>query len=770
MFKSESQTLFDFFNSAGVAYYIPYYQRQYSWDTENVDKMLDDLSDGVRKICNQNDYVRFLGSVILWEEKEPKENLHYDSKGLITKIYNVIDGQQRISTLSILAILLSKRLEEMKSVLITYEHNSIRSIIIDNIANKVLELQEIYSTDVKKANVKPANKPIIIRAFNSLCNPVVDQWTLNGDYQIYYKSDIGHLTAEFIENRTVNYANIQNSKLKENVKRIQEWIIEIEQDSRSLLNVSQLLQQKDTVLEIVNEKISVSDIEQLDVNSQNLINGTVRIISIVSFLLKKTYLTVIESPSESLAFDMFQSINATGTPLTAIEVFKPQVVNYSGDNFGRSNTKKFLDSVDKFFDEQKTASEKEKLADELLLKMALVHNGKELGKRFSEQRDWLIDSYNQCNSDEQKENFIHWLSDVTAYWQHIYKPRRPNGNETNFKLVKHLVKLGLDNQDADLAALCIFYLKDASHAMSHYLLSLFYSKLLRAQGTDVIENAASEFLKICKACAAFFTLWSCALTGFPDQIYRELFNTKKENLSWFNGEKNQSSAFVNAHFKQALSDKKVFDINSADEAKMLWLKEAKSRLGYGINRKVCRFALFVSSHEKSPDMSSGNEGLMILGTPGSSQYLTCKAWHSFDYAEIEHIANQTKPANPKYFIDEHLYPGNSSVIDIVGNLTLLSKTANTSIYDEWAEKVFYYSTLTSLTPIDSVDLKKLANAQGIKTIPPKLNELAASTNYIANLAPLALRGNAGLPWNKEFVDKRTQRICELLFDDMVAWL
>jgi len=45
------------------------------------------------------------------------------------------------------------------------------------------------------------------------------------------------------------------------------------------------------------------------------------------YLLQRCCFTLIEPVSENWAFDMFQSLNATGTPLTALETFKPLVVS-----------------------------------------------------------------------------------------------------------------------------------------------------------------------------------------------------------------------------------------------------------------------------------------------------------------------------------------------------------------------------------------------------------------------------------------------------------
>lgn len=103
MFEPETFVLYDFFNRQGVGYYIPFYQRQFSWDDELAGKLMDDISRGIINISIINDYVFFLGIIILWKETDPKTGVHFDQHSLIEKIFNVIDGQQRISTLTVLS-------------------------------------------------------------------------------------------------------------------------------------------------------------------------------------------------------------------------------------------------------------------------------------------------------------------------------------------------------------------------------------------------------------------------------------------------------------------------------------------------------------------------------------------------------------------------------------------------------------------------------------------------------------------------------------------
>lgn len=80
-------------------YQIPIYQRPYQWTKENCEKLLDDLFEDYEK-DRESDY--FCGSLVLIAISE-------DSK---VKTYDIVDGQQRLSTFILLA-----------KVLVTLYHN-----------------------------------------------------------------------------------------------------------------------------------------------------------------------------------------------------------------------------------------------------------------------------------------------------------------------------------------------------------------------------------------------------------------------------------------------------------------------------------------------------------------------------------------------------------------------------------------------------------------------------------------------------------------------
>lgn len=81
-------------------YVIPDYQRNYAWKADQIDAFLEDL-----KTAWQNDEDHFFGSLVLLQENENK--------------FQVIDGQQRITTFVLLICLIRDRISQLQDKNIT---------------------------------------------------------------------------------------------------------------------------------------------------------------------------------------------------------------------------------------------------------------------------------------------------------------------------------------------------------------------------------------------------------------------------------------------------------------------------------------------------------------------------------------------------------------------------------------------------------------------------------------------------------------------------
>ncbi len=109
-------TIFDFFDSSKNNYIIPIYQRAYSWDKEQWETFLEDI---LEQKDTENNY--FFGNFLL-EKVAPNK-------------FEVIDGQQRLTTISIF-------MRALLNVLSTYKNHNI----------DLEELEEVFIE--KKGNIK----------------------------------------------------------------------------------------------------------------------------------------------------------------------------------------------------------------------------------------------------------------------------------------------------------------------------------------------------------------------------------------------------------------------------------------------------------------------------------------------------------------------------------------------------------------------------------------------------------------------------------------
>lgn len=87
-FKPQSLSIRKLFGDADSFYRIPRYQRPYKWSDEEVDKLWEDITDAWEN--DKPNY--FLGSIITARPKDEKSAAYLD----------VVDGQQRLTTLMIL--------------------------------------------------------------------------------------------------------------------------------------------------------------------------------------------------------------------------------------------------------------------------------------------------------------------------------------------------------------------------------------------------------------------------------------------------------------------------------------------------------------------------------------------------------------------------------------------------------------------------------------------------------------------------------------------
>lgn len=94
-------------------YLIPIYQRPYSWTTLEVKQLLSDIDSIYQNIKDTNidnldndDYILFIGTLFIKTERNVKNTYNE---------YDIVDGQQRITTLTLLLMVLLNKLYTLNS-------------------------------------------------------------------------------------------------------------------------------------------------------------------------------------------------------------------------------------------------------------------------------------------------------------------------------------------------------------------------------------------------------------------------------------------------------------------------------------------------------------------------------------------------------------------------------------------------------------------------------------------------------------------------------
>jgi len=114
IFKPDNKSIKQIFGDSDAFYQMPIYQRPYAWDKERVEQLWYDILDAYKNNSEdeKNDKNYFLGSIVV------VKNSH---------AFEVVDGQQRLTTLTILFCVL-RDLElniDKKNVI----HNSIKDLV-----------------------------------------------------------------------------------------------------------------------------------------------------------------------------------------------------------------------------------------------------------------------------------------------------------------------------------------------------------------------------------------------------------------------------------------------------------------------------------------------------------------------------------------------------------------------------------------------------------------------------------------------------------------
>lgn len=769
---------------------VPEYQREYSWGEENAKQLLHDVEHGVSKLDvgkSDDDRIKsgskFLGCVIQWERDAKVNEDFLDAPGIsfVTRVCEIIDGQQRISTIILVLCEMYLLLNELRDNLdesITEEKEF--ALFIDTVQDNWL-LPKFARAG--SAGAMPRHRPIIIRQGS-------DRWTHAGPVQ--YKSSIASYVNQLLENIDRNAPlrpSTVSDEIKEVVDTLREYFAERSQNPSIYLGVNfsqvELLPQLCTGRSRIDIEQYLCSLPASDVRIQ----GIVSLVAFAHYLLNYCGITLITSRNEDIALDMFQSLNATGVQLTAVQLLKPLISRaFKANNltFASDEVFKMYESVNNWLNSGRNSTTK---TTQFFLKFGLAIFGDEAPSSLSGQRLWLIRTFEDFTSPSRggsttsdgfdllrTQEFVRLMSHVKEYLKFFYfeprdelfrgTPSTMDGARTlyeKFQLTHS--KSGTPYRLTDPVIVAFMFLVDAKHDLAHTFFALCYAKFQESPASSE-SVAKSEFEKVVLAVTGCFVIWrACFSEKYPDAAYRAtLLKINYRTYSGSGGKIGRSLASQLLLKRRSL----VQRVPSMRAFKLSGLMANGLTYRGGMNA-ILRFVLILAAHRKtvSPVIEKG----LIISDPTGPDYLYPDKWLGSEYASIEHVApkailNWTGVPIPHW--DSTMSTASTSIHSI-GNLTLLSQALNSSTPEDTVAKCNHYGGL--IAP---------GSAAGVT---PKASALMAHSPLLSHLVPIYARLEAWLSdlqaappapsknvWDHLFIRRRAENIATEVSRDLIKWL
>lgn len=779
IFDANTRSLKELLCQNGLGLYIPAYQRPYGWDKTKVTRLIDDTLHGLASLPTSPDTFTFLGTVITIHDTEFATVHPAVRNETPSKVLTIIDGQQRLSTLLALTACLHAQIRvrhwrlfkgsepPQEAEALTYLHDQTRQVLAPLLMS-FAEAQQYGDVRIY---------PRMIRAF-------VDQWARKSPNNIY-ESPLAHLTFSYA-------ASVQEEDSK-GIKPT-DYRAKTRHEDPSAEGEADLVRRYNDIRSYLNRlavgEAGAEDMEALPplallagdhglqkatLGHEMPIAATVylqeepvpaaaelaRLLILAAYVLNRIALTVVQGKDENYAFTIFESLNTTGEPLTAIETFGPRVVQAEGlAEYSTSEARKLFDDVRSYVEGFRAGDQRQNATRDLLVAFALAESGHPLSKRLADQRSYLKDEFERYIAiPQQRLHFLASLRDTSA----LVRSTWTNASEP-------LPDLPADST-TDTIRLCMSFLRQLNHSVTLGLTCRYYSRAVRAEGAERLE-AARDFESVLKAVTAFTILWrgSRRTTGNIDQQHRQLMSGT-ENQTGLSRLARSSRGGGAADREErdglpAVSSLRAELVTRLAQVggvrdRVEWLLLSRPLPHYSISSTLTRFMLLAAYHDSVEDDKT--PGLLRHGKPDANPCLNWQSWNKLELMTIEHVAPQ-QVYSPGWA--SALYT-DKELVDRLGNLCLTPKAVNSSLGARpWNEKRVLYGALGARTKEEALAQLEAAQEEGVSFV-QSTEELVNASHYMPHLVAV---GQRPAEWTPQFVDERTERLLGLVWDRLRPWL
>lgn len=775
IFEAESQSVRKLLSEPGVGFYIPPYQRPYAWSKDKVDRLFDDSMNGFRKLIGQDESFTFLGTIITIHDRDHVTIQPVVKTDVPGKVLNVIDGQQRLTTLLLMCVALHNqiRLLHIKLMKSFKDESPEPSSALGWLDGQTLQVLAALKETFSQVQPHGTSRqyPRMIRAFS-------DQWSRDKTHAIYH-SPISHLIYAYVvqleTNSATDFKPATRSGPIEGEDALVARFIQIikalkgictglvDEEIGEFPTFDEILGSAQFQKALLNHEFPQAVIEALrDLNIKEDFKGLLRLILFASYALDRIAVTVVKGKNEDYAFSVFESLNTTGEPLTAFETFRPRVVSAEGlGKYEQSKSRQFIDEVADYLSGFKAGDPLQNGTRDLLVAFASAETGERNAKRLPDQRRYMKDEYERYEKNETARLlFSRHLRDTAIFMEHAWvaKGAQP---------VLH----GLPIQaSTDVVKLCLAFLSELNHSITVGPLVRFYSAAL-SESTQNQGQKIADFEVAVKAITAFSILWRASRRGTAniDQQYRDIltgnnpvtpnFAPLARSLQLRSTSKIAPAIDVLA-LKNELRERLQSPNHGKIQNKAMWINDAMAIPAYTNSKQISRFVLLAAYHDSVEDPS--HLGFIIKGKDGVAPCLSYEGWCNEKHLSLEHIA----PRESALGWDDGVYK-NREVVHQIGNLVLVPGDANSSLSNRpWNQKKILYAALGAKTKQEATLLLEEAAKNGI--------EFAMSTQELIDLSVhmphLAALGSYPAEWTLDAISVRSKCLLDLAWDQLWGWL
>lgn len=761
IFGAVPKSVLQYLCENGQGLYVPAYQRQYSWDKSKIERLVEDISHGFTMLIGHDDAITFLGTIIAIHDTQYLTVNPLVKGDVPSRVMTIIDGQQRLTTLLLINTVLHDSIRTRAVVI--KDAQEIEKVWLREECMKVAGLlAKTFEEDKDYGDGSFRYYPRMIRAYD-------DSWSRKKN-KAEYKSPVGrylHLYGEHCREKAEKPFKFElpaeavdhpkHKKLGDGRRAVQGMLSALAVGDVSQLELptfESMLKSKSFQEILVKAEFPEEVRNAIQAEGNKPFKELLRLVLFANFVLTRVAITTVTAKNEDYAFDMFESLNTTGEPLTAFETFKPRVIHFEGlERYETTTSYEYMQAVEAYLEGFTKTDDKQDATSRLIVAFASAERGEKLSKRLSDQRRFFKECFDKFG-DEAKRAFVRHLSHCALFVQYSWPDAQAKAPSIQ----------SAEEAATDEVMLCLDVMRVIKHSIILGPLVRFYSEIRRADA-ESRKKAIEEFVAATKAIAAFSTLWRSSRRG-TDNIDMHYRNLMAQGCSAVNmpplcrvTTKGVDHPTPNAELLKAAL-RHLLKVEGKIEKKDDWVKAAARMPAYQNQRDIARLVLLAAAHDSAVDKNE--PGLTVAGRKDLSPMLTFNRWRDEASQTVEHIAPSTQ-ANGW---NEKLYE-DAEAVHRLGNLTLLPQSENSSISNAaWARKRLMYKVLSAETADELDPLLKQAKTQGL-AIGKATAEILADSKHLSMVKAIAtIDGD----WTLELVDKRSARIAELAWARIAPWL